>query len=101
MAAVFLSGCGGSSSAPPPPPAPTVTAVTPANNATGVSITAPDITATFSEAMTASTFTASTFTLTSSNGAVTGTVSYSSSNDQATFTPSAALAYNTSYTATV
>jgi O-glycosyl hydrolase len=83
------------------PPAPTITAVTPTNNSTVVAITSP-VTATFSEAMTASTITGSTFTLAPLGGAaVAATVTYSSSGNVATLTPSAPLAYNTTYTATI
>ena len=62
----------------------------------GVSKTA---SVTFNEAMQAGTI---NFTLTTSGGtAVAGTVSYNSATKTAIFTPSAALAYNTTYTATV
>jgi len=103
--ALLFSGCGGGSSGtttpPPPPAAPTVTAVTPTNASTGVAI-ASTVTATFSEAMTASTITSSTFTLTPQGGsAIVATVAYSSSNNVATLTPNASLAYNTMYTATI
>ncbi len=60
------------------------------------------ITATFSKAMNPATITTSTFTVTGPNAAsVTGLVSYNSTTDVATFTPSASLALNTSYTATI
>ena len=56
------------------------------------------VSATFSEAVQASIG----FTLTTSSGtAVAATVAYNSSTDTATLTPSAALAYGTTYTATV
>jgi O-glycosyl hydrolase len=78
-----------------------VAGVTPANGATGVAITS-TVTATFDMAITASTLTTSTFTLTPQGGsAITGTVSYSGINDTATFSPSASLANNTTYTATI
>lgn len=75
--------------------APTVVSVTPANGA------CPDTTvsATFSEAMNPSTINASTFTLAGPGAA--GTVTYDVPNQTATFTPSAALALSTMYTATV
>ena len=83
-------------------PAPTVTSTTPANSAMGVSATAPIITAAFSQAMNPSTLTSSTFTLTAAGGApVTGTVTYTATGSVATFAPSANLAYNTQYTATI
>lgn len=89
-------GGGGGSNTPP-----TVASVTPTNGTTGVAI-ASAVAATFSEAMNASTITASTFTLTPQGGAaITGTVSYNSSNLTATFTPGAPLAYSTTYTATI
>lgn len=102
-AALIVSGCSGgpaSTSASPPPTAPAVTTVTPASGATGVTISAA-ITASFSEAVNASTISSSSFTVTSTGGAVAGTVSYSSSNNTATFTPSASLAFGTRYTATI
>jgi O-glycosyl hydrolase len=84
------------------PAAPTVTAVTPSGGATNVSVTAPVITATFSQAMNAATITSSTFTLTGpGNTAVAGTVAYTATGSIATFTPSANLAYGTQYTATI
>lgn len=57
------------------------------------------VSATFSEAMIPATITAATVTLRSTKAAVTGIVGYS--NNVVTFTPSAALASNTVYTATV
>jgi len=105
-AGLLVSGCGGGSPGGgnhnnPPPSAPTVTATTPANAATGISISSPNVTATFSEAMTASTISGSTFTLSNGASSVSGTVSYASGIDQATFTSSAPLAANTTYTATI
>jgi O-glycosyl hydrolase len=80
-------------------PVPTVTAVTPVNASTGVAITSV-VTATFSEAMNSSTITGSTFTLVPQGGsAVAATVSYNA--DVATLTPTAPLALNTIYTATI
>ena len=77
---------------------PTVTAETPASGATGVAVTSP-LTATFNEAVQSGTI---SFTLTPSGGSpVAAKVTYNSSNFTATLTPSAALAYNTTYTATV
>ncbi|MGO9325851.1 MAG: Ig-like domain-containing protein [Terracidiphilus sp.] len=82
-----------------PVAAPTVTAVTPTIGATGVAVTT-TITATFSETMIASTITGSTFTLTPQGGsAIAATVSYAA--NVATLTPTAQLANNTTYTATV
>jgi hypothetical protein len=75
--------------------APTVISVTPADGA------CPDtaVTASFNEAMNPATIDATTFTLTGSGAA--GTVSYDAPDITATFTPSPALALNTTYTATI
>ena len=81
-------------------PAPTVTAVTPLDNATGVAVTSA-LTATFSEAMDSATINTSTFTVTGPGGAVSGTVSYSTSNNTATFTLNGNLTYGAQYTATI
>jgi glucuronoarabinoxylan endo-1,4-beta-xylanase len=60
------------------------------------------LTATFSQAMNAATINSSSFLVTGPGGAaVAGTVTYSSNSSMATFTPVAALNYNTSYTATI
>ena len=91
------------SGTPPPPDTtpPTVSGVVPAAGATGVS-TAAAVKATFSEAMTAGTITGSTFELrNAANALVAGGVSYDSATQTATLTPSAPLAINTTYTATV
>ena len=73
----------------------------PASGATGVA-TNTESQATFNEAVQASSITTTTFTLKNSSGtAVAATVAYNSSTDTATLTPSAALAYGTTYTATV
>jgi len=83
------------------PPVPTVTTTVPANGATSVNI-GNGLTATFSQPMNSSTVTASTFTLTGpGNTAVAGLISYNTGTSTATFTPNAALAYNTSYMATI
>jgi len=81
-------------------PVPTVTAVTPASGTNGVLITS-TVTATFSEAMDPSTVTGSTFTLTGGGASVTGTITADPTNTIFTFTPSAPLAYNTTYTALI
>jgi hypothetical protein len=83
----------------PPPGPPTVSAKTPAAGATNVPATT-TVTATFSRAMDATTITTSTFTLKNGAGtSVTATVAYNSSTLTATLTPSAALAFSTTYTA--
>ncbi|MGY3565803.1 N,N-dimethylformamidase beta subunit family domain-containing protein, partial [Sinomonas sp. RB5] len=81
-----------------PPPAPAVSSTSPASNATGVAVTvAPS--ATFNQAVTPSSV---TFTLKDSgNNTIAGTSAFNSANTVATFTPSSALAYSTTYTATV
>ena len=83
-----------------PPVPPTVTVTVPANGATTVSDTHV-LTASFSVAMNPATLTPSTFTVSSAGGPVSGAVTYSADNSMAVFTPSAALSYNTAYTATI
>jgi O-glycosyl hydrolase len=79
---------------------PTVSAVTPTSGSTGVAI-ASTVTATFSEAMDPASFTGVTFWLTGGGASVTGTVSADPTDKIFTFTPSAPLAYNTTYTALI
>jgi hypothetical protein len=80
---------------------PTVTGATPANGATGVSITS-SVTVTFDEAMNAATITASTFELrTLANVLVPAAISYNSATRTAALTPSAPLANGSAYSATV
>jgi len=80
---------------------PTLTGVTPANGATGVS-TATAVTGAFSETIDAATLTTSTFVLRNpANAVVPATVSYNAGTSVATLTPSAALAGSTTYTATI
>ena len=80
---------------------PTVTAVSPASGATGVSV-ATTVTAAFSEAMDPATIGTTTFELRNpASTLITATVSYNSVTRIATLTPSAALANSTTYTATV
>jgi len=90
---VFITGCGQETVT-----VPSVVSTAPANGATGVVVDTP-ISATFSMAMNPSSITSSTFTVTGPGGAVPGTVSYSALT--ATFTPTAALAYGTTYTGTI
>ncbi|HXN72080.1 MAG TPA: Ig-like domain-containing protein, partial [Candidatus Acidoferrales bacterium] len=92
----LVAGCGTTKRIPV---VPTVTATTPANGATGVPITQV-ITASFNEAMNATTINASTFTVAGPGGTlVGGTVTFSGTT--ASFTPMAALAPSTLYTATI
>jgi len=84
---------------------PTVIGENPVGGATGVP-TNQAVTATFSKAMNASTITATspaTFTLTSGTPAVAvaGLVTYAGVGNTLTFTPTAALAVSTLYTATI
>ena len=79
--------------------APTVTSTSPANGATAVPINR-TITATFSKAMNAATITTATFTVTGATP-VTGVVTYDAASNTATFAPSAPLAANTTFTATI
>jgi len=85
----------------PAPTPPTVISTVPANLATSVPINQA-LSATFSLAMNPATIDSATFTLKATGGAaVTGVVTYVAAGSVATFTPSASLAYNTNYTATV
>jgi hypothetical protein len=80
---------------------PTVTAITPANGATGLATTI-TVTATFSEVMNATTIDTTTFVLRDSTSTVvTATVTYNPTNRTATLTPSSPLRAATTYTATV
>ncbi|WP_258061172.1 Ig-like domain-containing protein [Arthrobacter sp. 4R501] len=88
------SGGGGDTTAP------TVTVTSPTDGATGVAVTA-DVTGTFSEAMNASTVTSSTFTLKEGTTTVPAAVTYSSAGNVATLDPTANLAADTTYTATI
>ncbi len=80
--------------------APTVTSTNPANNATNVA-TDSNIEVTFSELMDSSTVNNSSFTVTSSGGAVAGSISSSGSTAVWVFNPTNNLAAGTTYTATV
>jgi hypothetical protein len=84
-----------SSCAAPPPPA--VISVTPPNGTIGVCPNAV-VTATFNEAMNPVTISTTTFTV---SPGVTGVVTLDGTGKIATFTPTAALALNTTYTATI
>jgi hypothetical protein len=77
---------------------PTVSSTVPDNNATGVATNAA-VTATFSEAIASGSVTPTSFTLKRGVDNVTGTITVNGA--VATFTPSAALADNTTYTATL
>jgi len=94
---VGVLGCGKETVSSVPPVA---TAIAPIPGATGIPVNQV-LTASFSEAMNPVTVTTSTFTLAGPTGAVAGVVTYSATGSIATFTPSANLAYNTLYTATI
>jgi glucuronoarabinoxylan endo-1,4-beta-xylanase len=89
-------------------PVPAVGFTSPASNAVNIAASS-SLNVQFTQPMNASTITSSTFTLTVTGGAaVTGTVTYSAGGQcgllcppTVTFTPSANLAYNTQYTATI
>ncbi len=81
--------------------APTVTARAPLPSSLGSKVQGGVITVTFSEAINTATVTSSSFTVQSAAGPVTGTISFGGGNTQATFTPSATLSFDTSYTVTV
>jgi hypothetical protein len=81
--------------------APVVTAVAPLTGSTGA-CTNTIVTAAFSKQMNPETINAATFILTGpTSTAVAGQVTYNSGSNTAVFTPSASLAANTLYTATI
>jgi hypothetical protein len=95
---VFLGGCGKETAATV---APSVVSTTPAAGATGIPVNQV-VSATFNEPMNSSTVGATTFLLTGPGAtAVAGTVSYAATGSVASFAPTAILAYNTTYTATI
>ena len=95
---VFLGGCGKETAGTV---APSVTSTVPVAGVTGVPVNQ-IISATFNQAMNPSTISATTFLLNGPGAAaVAGTVSYTSTGSVASFTPTAALAFNTTYTATI
>ncbi|HEX5753993.1 MAG TPA: Ig-like domain-containing protein [Archangium sp.] len=79
---------------------PAITFRSPASGLTGVASNV-SVVVTFSEAVNPATVTGTQFTLSSAGGPVTGTVRYDAASWTATFTPSAALAANTVYTASL
>src|SRR5215208_1590172 len=82
--------------------APTISAVAPADEATGVAPTS-NVEATFSEAMNPATISGSTFTLTKlgDTQSLTAQVSYDAPTKKATLDPNAELDPSTTYTATI
>ena len=105
LLAVLMAGCGdsdtnaGKPGNPLPPPA--VTSVNPLNGSTFTCGNPVVINATFTKAMNPATVNTTTFTLTTGSTSVAGAVSYAAATNFATFTPSAALASNTTFTATI
>lgn len=81
---------------------PIISAVTPANGATGLPVTSA-VTVTFSEAMTSSSINPTTVTLTRTAGAIAvpTTVAYDVATNRATVTPTVNLTLGTGYTVTV
>ncbi|MEO6230433.1 MAG: Ig-like domain-containing protein [Ferruginibacter sp.] len=77
---------------------PKVISTSPADTATGVSLTA-KVDATFNEVMNPSTINAATFTVKQGTTGIAGVITYTGST--ATFTPTANLAPNTNYTGTI
>jgi hypothetical protein len=99
LGAVFIGGCQKDNDPTPGKGvAPSVTSTNPTNNAIGVGRNV-EVKFVFNEAMDPTTINESTFMLKQGETAVPGTVSYASKT--ATFTPSAILAVNTEYTATI
>jgi hypothetical protein len=96
---IFAAGCNDQPN--PAAAAPTAVSANPVNAAAGA---CPNtmVTVTFSKAMNPSTITGTTFTVTGpAQVAVGGVVSYDAASDTATFAPSASLALNAMFTATV
>jgi uncharacterized protein (TIGR03437 family) len=92
------TGGGSSTTVPVAPTAPTVTSTVPSNGALGVPVGS-IISATFSTAMNPATISASSFTLAQGSTPVSGAVTYLGTT--ATFSPSAPLAPQTTYTGTI
>ncbi len=98
---ISATGCSDQGSSNKHNTPPTVVSAAPPSAAAGA---CPNtmVTVTFSEAMNPATINATTFTLTGpALAAVAGVVSYDVASETATFSPSASLALNTLYTATV
>ena len=112
LLSVLAAGCGGGGSGEGRDPilggngiavlAPTVTAVAPVNNATGIPVNINTITAAFSADMAPATISASTFTLACPAGtAVTGTIAYIAASRTASLTLATNLPASTTCTATI
>ena len=98
----YYDGTGGAGGTvgTPDTSAPTVTATTPADTATGVDV-ASNVTATFNETVDPSTITSTNFTLKAGTTTVSATVTPDATNKAATLNPSSNLAADTLYTATI
>jgi hypothetical protein len=83
-----------------PPTQPTITSVSPPDNALEVAIDIP-VTAIFSEALDSSTLTTSNYYLMNGPTVIPGRVTYDRTSNTLKFTPSNKLAYNTIYVATI
>jgi hypothetical protein len=94
---IFVTDAGSGGGGSPPPTPPTVTSSTPTAGATGVASSVKP-TAVFSAPVDPSTI---TFTLTGPAGAVSGTSTYDSASQTATFTPAAPLAGSTAFNVSV
>ena len=79
---------------------PTVTSTIPSNGATGVGVNSL-VRVTFNKEIDALSVNQSTFTLRNGGTSISGMVAYNSSTRTATYTPSANLLYETTYTATI
>ena len=81
-------------------PPPVVTLRSPLSGATDVPVNTV-IAVTFSKPMSSTTLTSSNFTVTTSSGAISGTIAYDSGAQTATFTPGARLTADATYTVTL
>jgi hypothetical protein len=80
--------------------APEVTQVSPSNLSTNVEVNS-EVSAEFSEAIDPGTISSTTFSVTNGAENVAGLISYEAATRTAIFTPSSALGYDTTYTATL
>lgn len=109
LVAALVTGCGGGGEGREPilggggiaVLVPTVTAVAPINNATGVPVNNTIITAAFSKDINPATLNASTFLLSCPGVVVTGPVAYVAASRTATFSPTINLPVSTICTATI
>ena len=103
---VCFSGCSEMRDSGGPPgtqgdtTAPTVVSISPACNSTNVALNSV-VTVTFTEALKVSTVNSNTVSLSGPAGQVSGSVTYDSSSNSATVTPSTNLTPNATYTVSV